>query len=460
VTPQENTNASALILDATPESQRDTDRVRVRVTNSADASDGRFRLQWSTGDERTSELPVQVPPGESRVVRMPAASPGVTSLVLQGDDHSFDNTWYVVSPQPESLTLLHLGNVATEPRESLLYYLGRVPLSNPQRTVAVQSRTPSELVEVPDTSKVPLVVVGSPVSSEVAARLREYVNAGGRLLVVLADEQNATKLGSSVSAIAGGEMSVQEARVDDYVMLSRIDFGHPVFQPMADPQFNDFTKIRFWSHRTVTGLDDPWKVLARFDDGDPALAQCEVGQGRIFLLAAGWQPSASQLALSTKFIPLVFSLFDSGRRQSGTDRYTLGQPIQFAPSQGATIRGPAGTAVEFESLEDQEAIDQPGIYEFRDAESVRRFAVNLDESESRTEAIGEDELERFGVVLGKSVTSEQAMANERQLRDRELESQQRLWQWLLVAALGLLALETFLGARWSRRSGATLPAEQ
>jgi hypothetical protein len=116
--------------------------------------------------------------------------------------------------------------------------------------------------------------------------------------------------------------------------------------------------------------------------------------------------------------------------------------------------------VEFESLEDQEAIDQPGIYEFRDAESVRRFAVNLDESESRTEAIGEDELERFGVVLGKSVTSEQAMANERQLRDRELESQQRLWQWLLVAALGLLALETFLGARWSRRSGATLPAEQ
>jgi hypothetical protein len=48
----------------------------------------------------------------------------------------------------------------------------------------------------------------------------------------------------------------------------------------------------------------------------------------------------------------------------------------------------------------------------------------------------------------------QALENQRQLRDRELESQQKLWQWLLVAALGILGVETLLSGLWSRRQPA------
>ena len=55
-------------------------------------------------------------------------------------------------------------------------------------------------------------------------------------------------------------MEGEEAADDDYVMLSQIDFRHPVFESMADPQFNDFTKIRFWSHRRLSNLDDAWSI--------------------------------------------------------------------------------------------------------------------------------------------------------------------------------------------------------
>ena len=68
--------------------------------------------------EGSMEMPIQVPPGQSRVVRMPSPSPAVTALVVQGDDHSFDNVRYLVSPQPESLTLLHLGKDTAVVRES------------------------------------------------------------------------------------------------------------------------------------------------------------------------------------------------------------------------------------------------------------------------------------------------------------------------------------------------------
>ena len=66
------------------------------------------------------------------------------------------------------------------------------------------------------------------------------------------------------------------------------------------------------------------------------------------------------------------------------------------------------------------------------------------------------ELERFGVTLGTQLNTEQLLARQRQLRDIELEKQQRLWQWLLVAALGLLALETWLGGWISRGRGQNL----
>ncbi len=480
VVARERTNASATILSTGPESDENTDRVRVRVSNSADATDSRFRIGWAGGSQekgdgsspdqsplvqspsvesgnvqRDVELPVQVPPGESRVVRMPAPTPGVTSLVLRDDAHTFDNIRFVVSPEPESLSLLHVGTVAEDPRDSLLYYLQRVPLSNDRRSVSVESFAPDKLVSVPEAKKVPLIVVTAPVSPPVATQLKEYVTAGGRLLVVLAEPESSGGVIASVNAIAGVTLGVEEATVDDYVMFSRIDFGHSVFQSMADPQFNDFTKIRFWSHRTLSNLDDSWRVAASFDDGDPALVEREIGEGRLLVLAAGWQPKASQLALSTKFIPLVFSLFDPGRSNAGADGYTLGEAIDFQPSETATIIGPAGTSFKYSNSADLDQIDQPGIYQFRDGESAFRFAVNLDESESRTEALGEDALERFDVILGKNVTTEQAKSNQRQLRDRELENRQRLWQWLLVTALGLLGLETFLGARWSRRKERT-----
>jgi hypothetical protein len=459
------TNAAAQILAASIEAEEDTDRVRVRVSNSPDATESRFRMRWSAGSAESTapaaelaEFPVQVPPGQSRVVRMPAPAPGVTALVVQGDDHSFDNTRYIVSPQPDSLTLLHIGKVEADPRDSLLYYLQRVPLNNDRRIVSVQTLAPDKLEQVPDVKKVPLAVVGSAVSSDVATRLREYVTAGGRVLVVLSDADGSDTLAASLNAIAESNVGIAEAEIDDYVMFSRIDFGHAVFQPMADPKFNDFTKIRFWSHRTIENLDEAaWQVVAQFDDGDPALIEQEIGEGHLFVLAAGWQPKASQLALSTKFIPLVFGFFDSSPADAGADQYTVGQPVAFEASESATITTPAGTAVEYRSVEDLEAIDQPGVYEYRDGDISHSFAVNLDESESHTEAIDEGELERFGVLLGKNVTTEQARESRRQLRDQELERDQKLWQWLIVVALGLLGLETFLGMIWSlRRDGGEL----
>ncbi len=486
VAAEKRTNASAQILATSADETDDLDRVRVRVSNAADSDSGKFSLAWSSGNASSGnaassnatpntrrdastgessslgdggggesgqrELPVQVPPGQTRVIRMPTPPVGADSLVLRGDAHSFDNTRYVISPQPVQMSLVFIGDEAADPRESLLYYLERVPLQNSTRSVTFEAIADNEAITaVPEVKQVPLVVLARELDGQSSERLREFVEAGGRLLVVLSEPETSAAITTTLNSIAGSELQVEEASVGDYVMLTKIDFAHPLFQPMSDPQFNDFSKIRFWAHRTLNGMDDSWNVLASFDDGDPALIEKEMGRGRVFVLATGWQPRAGQLALSTKFIPFVYSLFEMDRRSAQSDRYTVGQTIDYPPSPTATITGPAGTEFAYQSDDDLDGIDQPGVYTYREGDETRTFAVNLAESESRTEPIGEDELERFGAILGKNTSTEEALETQRQLRDRELESRQKLWQWLLVTALGILGLETLLGGLWSRR---------
>ena len=453
VASEQKTNASTQILGK--DESGDADRIRVRVSNSADATTSRFRLAW-TGGGQQQELPVQVPPGESRVVRMPTPSPDATALTLQGDDFSFDNQRYLVSPKRQALTLLFVGPALPqsanndESRQSLLFYLQRVPWNNIRREVTVTQLSPAKLVTVPDVGAVPLVVVAEPISTDVAQRLKQYVAVGGKVLFVMSKESDAD-LSNTINEITGADLKASEAKVKDYVMFSRIDFAHPIFASMSDPQFNDFTKVKFWSHRKLESLPDEWKIAAEFDDGDPAIIQADIDEGKVWVLASGWQPSASQLALSTKFLPLMYNFFDTlGGEYDPFGSIVVGEPITESPSDNATLAGPDGMKMAYKTSADLDQISRPGIYTYSDGENTRTFAVNLADSESNTTAMDEDSLSRFGINLGEAKTVAQIKASERQLRDIELEKQQKVWQWLLVAALGFLGIETLWGGMISR----------
>ena len=45
-----------------------------------------------------------------------------------------------------------------------------------------------------------------------------------------------------------------------------------------------------------------------------------------------------------------------------------------------------------------------------------------------------DRLEQLGVRLGTALKSSQVAAAQRQMRDRELEGRQKVWQWLIATA--------------------------
>ena len=187
-------------------------------------------------------------------------------------------------------------------------------------------------------------------------------------------------------------LEVVEAKVDDYVMVTDIDFRtSDVLQRFDDVRFADFTRIHVWNHRKVTidGLKD-YSVLARFDDGDPAIVEKRLEKGRIILFTSGWNPKDSQLALSTKFVPLLNSMLDIGSVQFDTSqRHVVGDNISLAAfqtddSNAATVVTPDTSEIKLTSLEETFAqTSLPGTYTIASAAGAPRFTVNMAGSEKR-----------------------------------------------------------------------------
>ncbi|TWU02408.1 BatA domain-containing protein [Stieleria varia] len=472
------TNASLQILASTENDAVDDNSLRVRVSNSADSTTSQFQLQWrgkefdrkdddarrsQTAADRSSELglPIQVPPGQTRVATIPLPkSDSHNRLVLSGDAQDFDNVcYYAITPQ-SAAEIIYLGQppaenlTAESARESLLYYLDRVPLSDARVSVRVVPLRAEQFNGDTDPKQTPLVVVSEALDLETAQRLKQYAEQGGQVCVVLGQPSTGSEAIGLQTLLDSPELTVTEAEIDDYVMLTSIRFSDPVFSAMADPQFNDFTKVRFWHHRNVSGLADDCQTLAEFDDESPAVVRRPLGRGSVVLMTAGWQPSESQLALSTKFIPMISGLFQPSPIASGQS-FIAGEPVDLSIVGIGKLTMPSGEEVSIENPSDFAVIDGPGLYQYSDDEGDKTFAVNLSESESLTSPMGSDTLERLGVRLGKPSAEIVDAAAQRQLRDVEMEDQQRVWQWLLMFAFAAIAIETW----WSRQRPTIVAAD-
>ncbi|MCA9210068.1 MAG: hypothetical protein KDA55_17040, partial [Planctomycetales bacterium] len=171
------------------------------------------------------------------------------------------------------------------------------------------------------------VVVTGALSATMQERLRNFAESGGLLLLsplsreaaathaalfdgveVIAPDLEAAEGDSTAEATESRDSDVEQAAGGrrGYRLLAEIDFSHPLFQPFSNPRYNDFTAIHFWRHRRLRLEDDsPVQTLARFDNGDPAILEQALGDGRAILFTSGWHPADSQLALSSKFVPLM-----------------------------------------------------------------------------------------------------------------------------------------------------------
>ncbi len=436
----------SLTLAVATEEQRTSAKVehRVRVENAADSPFERFVLRWDGQPEAAASG--IVPPGSSRVLTVPAPVEPSTSLSVSGDSHPFDNTVYIAPPAPVELPILFL-SADPEPEKvgSPYFYLARALHPTAALRPSASAATFDDWED--KAAGAAAIVVHGNWTQPVGEQLHRLA-ASGKLIVALPGAGIGEQ---TFAALFGGRpVSLEEASGEPYVMLANLDFEHPILAPFARARIRDFTKIRFWKHRRAGFPADPARaelsVLAEFDDGSPAWVVSRVGDGSIFAFLSGWEPSESQFALSSKFVPLLYSIFDhAGYSARRTPTYYVG---------------------EVDVLEEgnNRLADRPGLFRVEGPSGATTVSVNLHPLEGRVDPIDPDHrlaefqipLEQQNARKNRDREGERDPAAIRRLENEERESRQKLWKWLVLAVLLFLAAETWLSGR--RRHAAAVPA--
>ena len=446
VSPQKFPGQNASIHTAPPNPDK-PEEPRVRISNLSTSSNSTFTLHWKTDQENVEKSILQVEPGKTRILPVPPKpNAEATTLQLAGDPHNFDNQVYVAPAPARPIHILHLLPEADDTPQGTHYYLKKALLPTKFLLPTVLSQTPETVPSNPDFTTSHLLILETPISEELIPAVKDYYKTGRSALILLKDAEHLPDLAKFLGLQNPG--NYPDVKETDYHLFEDLDTTHPVLTPFHDPRFRDFSKLHVWQHRPWFTDDGTGDVLASFDDQRPALIHVPHDNGNSLILTTTWAPKDSQLALSTKFIPLLYSIleFSIGNLQPETN-YTTDLPIDLNQFPGITsIETPSGEKHSIQEEQKSFQPTEPGIYKLLTEQHTHILAINLPPKESETQPLEDSTL----LSLTNSTEKEETPETLTSSTLVHIEGTQKLWRWLLVAALVILAFETWLASRLTR----------
>ncbi len=468
-------------LDTSLELESDASGRRILLTNERSSPSDQFFLEWRDRADQPvlPRIPVTLMPGQTKAVQVPEPSSSAVQLVVISDRRRFDDCYYVALTPPRRQTLIYVENPRDrDATETLGYFLEKMPMRIAGKDVVWQRRSIDDDSPWPSREECPLIVLTARGTKAIES-LRQSIEAGTHVLWVLDHSLSSfteqEDWMNRIATLSDAQVEIREGSTGDYALWTNVDFRHPLFESFSDPKYSDFTKIRFWKYRQFVLADgSPWRVLSTWDRGEAAFIEACVGAGKLWLLGSGFQPSQSQLALSTKFVPLLINMYERATPQNAwQNSATVGESIELPagtqisvvaskvdwapvspwPGGKLTFEVPCLVEIRIPSQEPSPPSDQPSL-EPQVSQELARVAVNIDLSESQLEPLDLGRLEQLGIPLGRQLSHQELLNQDRQKRIEELEQSQQLWRWLIVAIIVIALIETIIASR--RRSGSGL----
>ncbi len=393
----------------------------------------------------------------------------VTSTDALVADNSYN---FVLSPE-QALSILIIEPPGSRTTQSL--YLTQA-LSVGDRPVMRATVKKSGAVTFGDLAGKSLVILNDAPypAGDLGRRLHTFVEQGGGLLIALGEQSTPSSFtGTAADLLPGTIGPAVDRGVERGGTLTSIEYAHPIFELFSGPRSGDFSSAQFYRYRRVQ-VASAAGILARFDDGTPAVLEKPVGAGKVVILASTADIFWNDLALRPIFVPFIHQV----ARYAGTytdvrPSFTAGQVLDVgrtaeqldgnpagpssAPASGDradyVAESPSGATLRPMPSDDGHLIelDEQGFYAIRRAGgprgSAKPIAVNVDVAESNLAKLDPQEL--VAAVAPKTAGS-QAGSTGAPPTAEEQERRQTLWWYLLVGALVLLGAETVLSNRLSR----------
>ncbi|MGM0577833.1 MAG: BatA domain-containing protein [Myxococcota bacterium] len=427
---------------------------------------------------RTSASTVTIPArGTERVGvvdRLPATASTVRGAAsMPPDDLPEDDTWYFTVDFGGAV---NVGVVNGAPRnvpylDELFFVRAALGAAESRRArihpvyLSPKDVEPSRLEHM---DVVVLANVGSLTSAQQIA-LSEFVEGGGGLLVTAGGQLTPESSRSYGDLMPFPVRSIKEvADPDDPAMelsalrLDDVDFDHPIMADFTGIEDLSLFKARTWTYALLDTIRrEGARVVAAFSGGAPAIAEAEVGDGRVMMWTSSIDRDWSDLVIRTSFVPLLQQtvLYLGGKlAERGGGGTVVGEVARVPVPEGEgslVLERPDGREVApLEPVPGEEVFaitetDAVGHYTLRRRVGDREatiFAVNGDRAESdltRADLVDvRAVLERPGPGAAPAPGGEEVAAAE-----APSDQRQKIWPFVLVGLFWLLASEAWLVIR-------------
>jgi hypothetical protein len=235
--------------------------------------------------------------------------------------------------------------------------------------------------------------------------------------------------------------------------LTSVQWSHPLLAGLDDTKVGDLAQMRFRSWYEFAGdFDEHARVLARIDEGAPALIERTLGAGRIVILNTGANDRWSDLPRRKSYVPLIDRLMShlsaSGSRRNFAvgevvtlplSGWEKGETLTIATPEGRRLTpairlGEGGRATAtFEATE-------AGVYRIERGSTSISVVAQANRGDSVLSPMDTALLQQWWEPAGCEVIRGDALTQHLEAEgDRHA-----IWPWLLLLAGLVLLAETYL----------------
>jgi hypothetical protein len=442
-----NVEARSLVF-----AQKYLDNVAVRVSNFSEAPRDRLRIDFQINDQTVEKREISLAARDSKLVEFTnfnlAEGANRGAIEIEAGDFAPDNHFYFTLRREVPAKALIIEGAARGRSQSL--YLQSALTTNDALPFAftLKSTGAVDPASIPDYSLVLLNDAGT-LSPALGESLSKFVETGGQLIISTGPQTDSDAFNRLLGRIAPATLrEAVQGKQGESVAITDVKFDHPIFEVFREGGRLAASRV-FGYFRSEPRPNA--SVLARYEDGSPALVELNSGKGRVLLFTSTLGPAWNDLALTPLYLPFVHQMVRyAGAREQGS-WFALGQTFTVAKErQGAppAVDTPAGTRLsDLHLTPDGDLLvtgREPGFYRLRYNAGPNFAAVDVNGAEGDFTKLNFTDF--IAAVTGGSGNTAGSDANHRTSLE-ETEAKQRVWWPLLLLALLLLITESLLSRR-------------
>ncbi|GBD33248.1 hypothetical protein HRbin33_02229 [bacterium HR33] len=464
-----NVAVAGVTVERVRRGSRDWWSVGARLVNGSDAAAPDLTVTLRVEGQEIESRPVTLGPREATAVRFQDVAatdrPSRIEVAVGPDPLAADNRHYAIANAPASIPVLLIGHPQARPQE--LIFLERALALGSDPRFELRRRS-FERVAPSDLDGIRVVIANDvPFPEGVGGRrLGEFVRRGGGLLAILGRRSDPASWAGAESILPGRPGMPVDRASDHGARLASLDYDHPVLEIFRSPHSGDFSAARIFRYRALELLPEA-AVLASYDDGGVALAERRSGGGSVIVWTSALDNFWTDFPVHPVFLPFLHQAVRYlARYRPPRVSYRVGSVADlrqyFAEDEGieeVVVEGPSGNR-EVRNLAEGEygvQLEEAGVYQVRRVNSqqspIALIAVNVDPEESDLSRIDPDEIVRAVTVAATGASGELGPQSLTDLAPEARERRQRLWWYLLLGALVLLAAESVMARRYGSRRG-------